>query len=74
MRNIRLYIYIAFMAVLLSCDKESLQQEGAGDFVSFYVSDKNFADEVVAKIKEIAINKDGLSIGEEDDDDSSIDE
>lgn len=52
MRNIRLYIYIAFMAVLLSCDKESLQQEGAGDFVSFYVSDKNFADEGTKAIME----------------------
>ena len=52
MRNIRLYIYIAFMAVLLSCDKESLQQEGAGDFVSFYVSDKNFADEGTKAIVE----------------------
>ena len=52
MRNIRLYIYIAFMAVLLSCDKESLQQKGAGDFVSFYVSDKNFADEGTKAIME----------------------
>ena len=52
MRNIRLYIYIAFMTVLLSCDKESLQQEGAGDFVSFYVSDKNFADEGTKAIME----------------------
>ena len=52
MRNIRLYIYIAFMAVLLSCDKESLQQEGVGDFVSFYVSDKNFVDEGTKAIME----------------------
>ena len=37
-------------------------------------SDKAFADEVVAKIKEIAINKDGLSVVEEDDDESSYEE
>ena len=52
MGNIRLYIYIAFMAVLLSCSKESLQQDGAGDFLSFYVSDKNFADEGTKAIVE----------------------
>lgn len=37
-------------------------------------SEKEFADEVVAKIKEIAINKDGLSTGGDEDDDSSIDD
>ena len=52
MRNIRLYIYIAFMVVLLSCSKEPLLQDGSGDCVSFYVNDKNFADEGTKAIVE----------------------
>lgn len=52
MRNIRIYIYIAFTVISLSCDKEPLPQDGAEDFVSFYVSDKNFADEGTKAIVE----------------------
>ena len=37
-------MYIVILAILVSCDKLSVQPEEAGNFVSFYVSDKNYSD------------------------------
>ena len=37
-------------------------------------SDKVFAEEVTAKIKEIAINKDGLSVTDDEEDEDMLDE
>ena len=50
--NVTIYIYIVFMAVIVSCSKLPSPQDVSDDCVSFYVSDKNFADEGTKAIVE----------------------
>ena len=52
MRNrISIYSCLAFLAVVVSCSKLPMQ-EPTDDYVSFYVSDKNFADQDTKAIVE----------------------
>ena len=50
--NISIYIYLVIMAVLVSCSKLTVPQDTIDDCVSFYVSDKNFADQDTKAIVE----------------------
>ena len=53
MKNrIHTYIYIALAAFAVSCEKLPTQQDAVGDYISFYVSDKNFSDEGTKAIVE----------------------
>ena len=53
MKNrIHTYIYIALAAFAVSCEKLPTQQDAGGDYISFYVSDKNFSDEGTKAIVE----------------------
>ena len=53
MRNcINIYMCLTAMAILMSCSKLPVQQDISDDCVSFYVSDKNFADQDTKAIVE----------------------
>lgn len=51
-RNTNIYTWLAIMAVFMSCSKLPMQQDMLDDCVSFYVSDKNFADQDTKAIVE----------------------
>lgn len=51
-KNSNIYIWLAIMAVFISCSKLPMQQDISDDCVSFYVSDKNFADQDTKAIVE----------------------